>query len=274
MRHRLLIAFVLSVAAVPALAQQDVKGSADHPVFPKRMEGFHISLYRQAEFEAVTLRTDKGPVTVEGKVTRFNYRRERDAPNPGGLAIRRNYENAAIEAGGEVMGRPGNASVIRLTARDGAEIWAQVTSSGNAGSLIYQLLVVERAPMKQQITAAAIAAALEEDGFVTLYINFATGQSTILPDSLPVVDQLSEALASAPALRVSIEGHTDEVGTAEANQALSESRAKAVVAALQSRNIAADRLQARGLGEGKPLGPNTTEDGRAKNRRVEVVRLR
>lgn len=89
-----------------------------------------------------------------------------------------------------------------------------------------------------------------------------------------VVDQLAEALKASPALRVSVEGHTDDVGTAEANLALSEARAKAVLAALQARGVAADRLQARGLGEGKPLGANATEEGRARNRRVEVVRLK
>lgn len=274
MPFRILTVALLVLGSLPAFAQSDVKGSSDHPVFPKRMEGFYISVYRQAEFDAVTFRTDKGPVTVEGKVTRFNYRRERTTPNPGALAIRRNYENAAVEAGGEVMGRPGNAPIVRLTAKDGTEVWAQVTASGNAGSLIYQLLVVERAAMKQQITANAIASALEKEGFVTLYINFATNRSAILPDSLPVVDQLAEALKASPALRVSVEGHTDDVGTAEANLALSEARAKAVLAALQTRGVAADRLQARGLGEGKPLGANATEEGRARNRRVEVVRLK
>jgi len=259
--------------ATPAFAQQDVDGSVDHPVFPKRMEGYHISLYRQAEFDAVKFATDKGPVTVEGKVTRMNYRRPRAFPHPGGLAIRRNYENAAVEAGGEVMGRGLRTVVVRLATPEGGEVWAEIEASENNSSMVYQLTIVERAAMAQQITANAMAAALDKDGFVTLYINFATGQSAILPDSMPTVDQLAEALTGAPALRVSVEGHTDDVGAEAANQALSEARAAAGAAALATRGIGSDRVQSRGWGESKPLAANTTDEARAKNRRVEIVRI-
>lgn len=272
--RRVVFSFVVAALLAPvAEAQQDIKGSSDHPVFPKRMEGFYISLYRQAEFEAVTFRTPKGPVTVEGRVTRFNYRRPRAVPNPGGLAVRRNYENAVTEAGGEVVARGNDSTILRLTAKDGTEVWAEIEASNNPGALLYQLLVVERAPMKQQVEVNALAARLRKEGFVTLYINFATGKSAILPESASVVDGLRDALVSAPELRVSVEGHTDDVGTAEANQALSDARARAVVDALTGRGIDAGRLQSRGWGESKPLGPNTTDEGRARNRRVEVVRL-
>jgi outer membrane protein OmpA-like peptidoglycan-associated protein len=70
-----------------------------------------------------------------------------------------------------------------------------------------------------------------------------------------------------------VEGHTDNVGNAETNQTLSEQRAKAVAAALAARGVPADRLLARGFGANRPVGDNTTEAGRAANRRIAYKAL-
>jgi outer membrane protein OmpA-like peptidoglycan-associated protein len=80
-------------------------------------------------------------------------------------------------------------------------------------------------------------------------------------------------LQQNPDVKVSIEGHTDNVGSAAANQTLSEKRAQAVVAWLSSHGIEGSRLKAKGWGASKPVDDNATEDGRAKNRRVELVKI-
>ena len=79
------------------------------------------------------------------------------------------------------------------------------------------------------------------------------------------------ALKAQPALKVLIVGHTDNVGAVDANLTLSQGRAQAVVAALVPRGIAAGRLQGRGVANFAPLASNATEEGRARNRRVEMV---
>ena len=79
-------------------------------------------------------------------------------------------------------------------------------------------------------------------------------------------------LQSAPELRLEIGGHTDNVGTPDANQKLSEARAKSVVAALVAQGVSADRVSAKGYGQSSPVADNRTEEGRAKNRRVELVK--
>jgi OmpA-OmpF porin, OOP family len=114
---------------------------------------------------------------------------------------------------------------------------------------------------------------LDKDGFVALYINFDTGQATIQDDSMPQLDQVAAMLKAAPALRLEIAGHTDNVGTPESNQKLSDARAKSVVAVLVARGVAANRLAAKGHGQMSPVADNRTEEGRAKNRRVELVKL-
>jgi outer membrane protein OmpA-like peptidoglycan-associated protein len=79
-------------------------------------------------------------------------------------------------------------------------------------------------------------------------------------------------LQSSPELKVEVCGHTDNVGPAASNQKLSEARARSVVAAPAGKGIASDRLTAKGYGQTSPVADNRTEEGRAKNRRVELVK--
>ena len=113
---------------------------------------------------------------------------------------------------------------------------------------------------------------MNKTGFITVYINFETGKADIKPESQKIVDQVAEMLKTNDSLNVSIEGHTDNVGTAAFNKTLSENRAKSVMNAIIVRGIDKSRLSARGWGLEKPVGDNKTEEGRAKNRRVEIVK--
>ncbi len=84
--------------------------------------------------------------------------------------------------------------------------------------------------------------------------------------------EVLKLLQASPALRLAVEGHTDNAGTPAHNQQLSEARAQEVVRRLTAQGIAPGRLQAAGFGQSKPLADNATEAGRAKNRRVELVK--
>lgn len=126
--------------------------------------------------------------------------------------------------------------------------------------------------MAQEVTASDMLDALNKDGFIALYLTFATGKSEIDPASLAVVGQITSLLKDNPGLAVSVEGHTDNVGTPQSNKLLSEQRAKAVMAAVVQGGVAASRLSAVGWGQEKPVADNRTEDGRARNRRVEIVK--
>lgn len=92
------------------------------------------------------------------------------------------------------------------------------------------------------------------------------------PDGVGIVAEIVKALKSSPDLRVSIEGHTDNVGQPAPNKALSEKRAQSVMAAVIAGGIDAKRLSAAGFGQERPVADNRTEEGRAKNRRVELVK--
>jgi outer membrane protein OmpA-like peptidoglycan-associated protein len=245
----------------------DVKGSSDHPLFPNRMPGHSIGTYKTQEFSSYKFPGNPG-TTVEGKYTRISYYRDADQPHPGGLAIRRNYENALRAAGGEVVYSRGSYVVMKADL-EGGEVWAEVQASDNGR--YYFLTIVEKTALAQVITADQIGTALDRDGFIALDIQFDFAKADIQPASRPTIAEITNLMKARPALRVGVEGHTDNVGAPDRNKALSLARANAVVAAITADGIDSGRLIAAGFGEERPIADNETEEGRAKNRRVELV---
>jgi len=255
--------------ACPAFlfGQADVRGSSDHPLFPNRMPGYHISNYSQQAFSSYRFRT-RPPTPLEGRYTRIHYYLDKLQGHPGELGIRRNYENAIKAVGGEVVHSATGVSVMKAN-RNGVEVWAEVQASAGR---IYFLHIVEKEAMQQVIQADAMGAAIDKDGFIALDVHFATGKADILPESQPLIVQIVTLLRKRPALKIGVEGHTDNTGTPAANRQLSLARAQSVVAALTAAGIGANRLTPAGFGQDKPIADNRTEEGRAKNRRVELVR--
>ena len=151
------------------------------------------------------------------------------------------------------------------------QIWVQSGSDNTSGGLV----VMQTRPAV--ITAALLPAdalqqALAQTGKVDIQVNFATDSAQILADSQAQIAQVSKLLSEQPALRLAINGHTDSSGSAERNLQLSRERADSVVAALVASGIAAERLAAEGFGDTRPLADNSTAEGKAKNRRVELVK--
>jgi OOP family OmpA-OmpF porin len=111
----------------------------------------------------------------------------------------------------------------------------------------------------------------DDDGTVRLLkpIEFETGRATIKPVSFPILDDVLELLKSKPSMKLGVHGHTDSKGVPANNLKLSKDRAAAVRRYLEGKGIAPSRLESDGFGQTKPIAPNDTDDGRAKNRRVE-----
>ena len=109
--------------------------------------------------------------------------------------------------------------------------------------------------------------------FITYGITFDVGKSNIKPESLGEINRIVTLMSENPDLKFSVEGHTDATGNAASNQTLSEARSKAIVDKLVEMGVASDRLSSAGKGQNSPLADNSTDEGRAKNRRVEFVKM-
>lgn len=229
---------------------------------------------------------------VEGNVTRLAYEnpKSRSAPE-----IHANYREGLEKGGFKILFScattacgPGYATsrwnrvtgmryassdmhyVAAKAQRDGRELYVAVL----VARLRHQVEIVEvEAMQKGLVTAKALGEGLKRDGRVVLDgIFFDTDKATIKPESKPALETLAKFLAENASIRAHIVGHTDGAGDFAYNMQLSKNRAAAVMAALVGDyKIAAERLAAHGAGPLAPAATNKSEDGRALNRRVELV---
>ncbi len=164
-----------------------------------------------------------------------------------------------------------NTVVYRVDLADGRQVWVHARLEYLSAGWV----VAERKGFTQTaalLPADALKKKLDSDGRVAIQVNFATDKVQILPTSEPQLAQVLDLLRADPSLKLSIEGHTDNSGAAAHNRSLSEDRARSVVAALTAKGVNADRLQAAGFGADKPVADNGSEEGKARNRRVELVK--
>jgi outer membrane protein OmpA-like peptidoglycan-associated protein len=110
--------------------------------------------------------------------------------------------------------------------------------------------------------------------FVLDNLNFDTATAQLVPGAATTLDSVAAVLKEHPTAQIVLEGHTDNIGDPASNRALSQSRADAVKAALVARGVAADRISTAGIGQQQPIAGNETEEGRAQNRRTEIVVMR
>lgn len=167
--------------------------------------------------------------------------------------------------------------LMRATRPEGT-VWASVTiAEGSHGPHAFVRVVTSKAMDADRIAfvdARQMGEAIAATGRVSLYgILFDFDRDEVKPESAPTLAEIAGLLRADPAIRLEIVGHTDAKGGAGYNAELSQRRARNVVTALVGgHGIDPARLQARGAGAAEPVGPNDTEEGRAKNRRVELVR--
>lgn len=293
-------AVMLMACGINIKAQDDADGCKDYPLF-NRMPNYYLYSCEELEFSSMVfpvgapdqekeqqIKTE----TVEGKIMVFQYALKEDAKPASGLQIMRNFQNALKQKGSEVLGEYqgwcsgyyptgdindglipiGNGctnwSTTFKLAHNGKEIWAYQQYSDDG----YEIVIAEKEEMVQNIEANAMFDKINTGESLTLYINFETGKSAIKADSQNIIDELSKMLDDNPALKITIEGHTDNVGNAASNKTLSEQRALSVKNSLVSKGVSADRIKTVGYGQERPVADNASDEGKAKNRRVEITK--
>lgn len=268
-----IILAVLTFALVQGVSLA-AKPVAEYPLFTC-IEGFKFeSDSKELQFESRKFRTGSSAeelALVEGKFFDLRYRLGKGLDKPGGAYVIRNLVAATEKAGGKVLYQSKYTATLNIQ-QGTKDIWVDASSAGN-GSWYY-LRIIERGELKQEVKVNPVLDAIDKTGKATVYINFDTASSQIKPNSASVIDDIFAMLRQRPELKVSVEGHTDGDGNAASNLKLSEDRAAAVVDALIKDGVSNTRLSSKGFGMSKPIADNKTDEGKARNRRVELVRLK
>jgi OOP family OmpA-OmpF porin len=277
----LLVALAAVAITSTAFGQSDAEGSKDFPGIT-RMPNTFLQTYNHVKFDTfnfpiATVNNQDKKQSIEGERYFIRYNVKNGAERTSALQEVRNYENAAKASDGQLVWEHMNGSysgeaTFKLH-KGSSEIWVYI----NAYTGQYELNIVVAQAMAQEVTvdATAMASSIADTGSVAIYgINFDTASSVLKPDSEPAIGEIAKLLTGNPMLKVYIVGHTDMVGDAASNVKLSMARAQAVINALVAKHgIAASRLIAFGNGPYAPIASNKTDDGRAKNRRVELVEI-
>lgn len=302
--------FMLVTTSIAFAQEEDREGSKDHPLI-SRYPGSIIGYYKVTKFDEYilplgTFKEDKLSKSqkLEGKVTQITYSAPEDRST---LEIYRNYELALKKAGFETLfsatskelgegwqdafaaaisratenlnaylGGEGRYLSAKLTRPEGDVYVALYVALGWYSHAMVQLDVIEVKPMETglvTVNAEVLAEDIARTGHVAIYgIYFDTGKADVKPESEPTLKEIAKLLQQSPKLQLYVVGHTDNVGTLNSNMELSKLRAEAVVKALISRHgIDSKKLHPVGVGPLSPVASNKTEEGRAKNRRVELV---
>jgi OOP family OmpA-OmpF porin len=267
---------LMLIFMAPTIAQDDTEGSKDPSLFT-RMPGFYIYRYDDLQFDRYEFPVSSEKTqAVEGHYLFIIYWLKDNVQQPSPLQIVRNYTNAVRKIGGQVIYEfedGGIQNAILKLVKNGMETWAHVSASSNG---TYSIYLIEKQAMTQDVVADAssMAKTIKETGKVAIYgIYFDTGKSTLKPESQATLEQIAKLLKEDPALKLYVVGHTDNTGQYDANMKLSLDRAAAVVNALVSQySVNAVSLKACGDGPTAPVATNETEEGKALNRRVELVK--
>jgi OOP family OmpA-OmpF porin len=241
------------------------------------MANFYIENCKEEKFGQIDFRDEKGKkIKVEGKIYIIDYAIKKGFTSPSALQVIRNYENAIKKIGGTKVYQEDQYEIWLKLDKQGKTFWVYVDSwHGGGEGETYGLQIVEKESMAQEIIADAksLMNDIKATGHASVYgIYFDFDKANIKPESEPTIKEIAKLLQVNKGLKLYVVGHTDNVGGIDYNLKLSKARADAVVKELITKyKISAKRLKAYGVGSLAPVASNKTEDGRAKNRRVELV---
>lgn len=284
------------VNSIP-LSSEDI---GDFPFFTAPEGAKYINNPKVKDFDFIVFISPDSMYEVEGRVFRSHVHKDKESNvEISGRYLNKSFEDAILNAGGVKVfedkltkeqkekykelatyaGSNGSLDVWNdvvamyvIRRSDGNVYIAMTKATGNNTSL---QIVQEKAFEQtiQKVTSAEIEKDLLGSGKSVLQINFDTDKATLKTDGLEAVKEIIAVLGQNPELKIAINGYTDNSGGKEHNHKLSEDRASAVKDEIIKSGISADRLTSKGFGQENPIAGNDTEEGKSKNRRVELIRL-
>lgn len=283
MKKRSTLTF-LSLVFTLYLTAQSTPAENGHSLF-NIMPNYHVDKYSlvKKEFDQLTIRVANKKESVgyveekkEGELEECTFRFNGDMKNaPSNIQILRNFKNAVAEKNGQLLFEDDfyqDKEYFKFK-KGGDTYWVKVLCDGIGG---YTISSIKEAAMKQDIVLNAdeIKASLAAEGKVSFYgIFFDTDKAVVKPESAPTLTAIAAFLKANPATSVFIVGHTDNTGDFIRNSTLSKDRATAVVTELTTKySVNKTQVTAQGVASLAPVAPNDTEEGKARNRRVEIVK--
>ncbi len=263
-----LILIAVSMSVVFAQDPKDEKGCKDSPLI-SRFPGSVITDCKEKADDAYRFEMGPGKAqkTIEGHFVQIVYQFPKTASK---AQVVRNLNTAMHRAGYTFDYDSGDYGDFTVHM---GKTWIMIEISG--GGTIKESIVTETALTQDVVaTAAAMSSGLTSAGHIVVNgILFDTGKAEVKPESAAALQEVAKMLKADPKMRVYVVGHTDNVGVLASNVDLSKRRAASVAAELTAKyGIPADRLASYGDGPYAPIASNDSEDGRALNRRVELVK--
>jgi outer membrane protein OmpA-like peptidoglycan-associated protein len=254
----------VKVSAAPAPLEGDGKSCKDPGWLVKQFAAFKLDTCSVRDIDTVQLPLPEGDKAVAGRVMENRYVLKDESKNPVPYAEWRNYVTALQGIGAKLLTNADdvNHAVLNRKTPQGEYWYVYLHGSGNEESTTDYSLVtlLSGGPAPKKCT-------------LTVYgVNFDFDKTTLRPDSMPVLAQVLALFANDSAYTAEVGGHTDNQGKRDYNMKLSAGRADAVKAWLVSKGIAAGRITTAGYGDTRPLVPNTSDENKARNRRVELRR--
>jgi len=277
----ILISVFLIMGSLSVFAFQETE-KLEHPVI-KPMPGSNL-IERSSKHESyftLTIRVLEGSMRVSKDVSGEYWRLRYEMLDSNGVKIPNvsrgeiigNYVSAALEKGGKEHTKGSNSLVFSIPRKDGGTSWGKLIIA----SADYTLEIIDEKPLVPVLSFGAeeLKKALDTDGRIAVYgINFAVDSDRLQMGAEKILAEFVKLMTLYPDLKIEIQGHTDNTGSAQHNLDLSSKRAKTVTDFILLFGIESSRLVPKGLGMTSPIESNDTEEGRAKNRRVELVKIK
>ena len=254
----------VQVRDTTALLDTQDNACKDPPWLVRQFDYFRLSHCDTRDFDSITLRLPGGDKTLAGHILRTDYVQSDKSRTPVTAVLRDNYVNTLQSIGARLVSDPHSIfqAVLTRPTPQGKFRYIYAHTRGNDQSTgSYSLTTVQVGGPTQK------ACTLEVYG-----VNFDFDKATLRPDSTPVLNQVLALFSNDAAYAAEIGGHTDNIGQRAYNRTLSSKRAEAVKIWLVNHGASGVRITTAGYGDSRPLVPNTTDENRFRNRRVELRR--
>jgi outer membrane protein OmpA-like peptidoglycan-associated protein len=260
----------------PLTYNKNIRKKVPNNKFLPRVKGYHITRAEYLNYNKLDLHykdplTHSSKKTVEGNYWLLDYRKIKGDNYDHRYQIANNYIDEIMKNNGRILKHDGGGIIFYIKDKSG-EYYGKV----NAYAQTFNIKLIKSNTFRQSliINPNELKEQLDKTGKVTLEgIYFDFNKAILKPESQKAIDAVVVLMKKYPDLIIEIQGHTDSVGSEKSNLILSEKRANAVKTAIIKGGIESKRLVSKGYGESKPVVSNDTDEGRAKNRRVELHKI-